>query len=54
MDRDLGEFEAGDAGELRKRLAEMEQINATLEARLALYQDALEGIRATSGKVLDS
>ena len=54
MDRDLGEFDDADVGELRKRLSEMERLNATLEARLAAYQDALESIRASAGKVLDS
>lgn len=53
MDRDLGEFDEADVGELRRRLAEVESVNETLEARLALYQNALETIRATTGGVLD-
>lgn len=53
MDKDIGEFEEADIGALRSRLEEMEQIAATLEARLARYQDALESIRATAGRALD-
>ena len=40
--------------EIRERLAEAERVQAVLEARLLQYQNALESIRTTAGKALDS
>jgi hypothetical protein len=53
MDGGLDEVEMTDVGEVKRRLAEMERVAGILEARLVLYQNALESIRATVGTVLD-
>lgn len=43
-----------DPDDTRNRLIEAETVAAVLEARLAQYQAALESIRSTAAKALDS